>query len=208
MSFLRLLSIGFVSLVSVVIAADAVVPTPVTAWMSWEDGVDVACMTKPGLSGPDLILHVARIVHTPVGSAASGLVVYQPEPGTATGVMGFVCDKPDVGAYFGPHIFAGTPFENAPVLPATITVDITAERAHSRIEVGGHVFTVTLSGLLPTQLVSRAPGAMPFHQQGVESIATNVVVTIDGKPVSVLVGPAEAVHGASAVYGATGIYAR
>jgi len=184
----------------------AVEPAPaptVTAWMSWEGGVDLACMTKPGLAQPNLILHVARMVHTPAGSAPSGLVVYQPDPAGAPAVFGFVCDQPEVGAYFGPRIFAGTPFEKAPVLPAKITITTTADTASSRIEVAGHVFTVTLGGLAAATLVDRAPTAMPFHQQGVESVATTVAVTIDGKPVEVIVAA-----GPSAVFAATGLYAR
>ncbi len=180
----------------------------VSSWMSWEGGVDLACMTKPGLAAPNLILHVARVVHTPLGSAASGLVVWQPDPAAAPTVFGFVCDKPEVGAYFGPHIFAGTPFEKAPVLPAKITVEVTQEKASSRIEVAGHVFVVILSGLAPAQLVDRAPMAMPFHQLGIESAAATVAVTIDGKAVAVIVPPADPVAGPAAVYAQTGLYAR
>ena len=180
----------------------------VTAWMSWEGGVDLACMTKPGLTQPNLILHVARIVHTPVGSAPSGMVVYQPDPAAAPAVFGFICEQPAVGAYFGPNVFAGTPFEKAPVLPAKITITTTADTASSRIEAGGHVFTVTLSGLAATQLVNRAAGAMPFHHLGVESAASTVAVTIDGKPVEVIVPPAHPVNGPAAAFAQTGLYAR
>ena len=176
--------------------------------MSWEGGVDLACMTKPGLTQPNLILHVARIVHTPMGSAPSGLVVYQPDPAAAPAVFGFICEQPAVGAYFGPNVFAGTPFEKAPVLPAKITITTTADTASSRIEVGGHVFTVTLSGLAATQLVNRAAGAMPFHHLGVESAASTVAVTIDGKPVEVIVPPAHPVNGPAAAFAKTGLYAR
>ena len=38
---------------------------PIKNWMSWEGGVDLVAMTKPGLSMPNVILHVARMVHTP-----------------------------------------------------------------------------------------------------------------------------------------------
>lgn len=40
--------------------------------------------------------------------------------------MGFVVQDETIGAYFGPHIFAGTPFESAPVLAAQIEVTIAA----------------------------------------------------------------------------------
>lgn len=203
--------LSLTAIVSPLIAVDAAVPAtpiPVTAWMSWEGGVDLACMTKPGLTQPNLMLHVGRIVHTPVGSAASGIIVWQPDPAAPPALFGFLSENPTVGAYFGPHVFAGTPFEKASVLAATITVTTTAEQASSRIEVGGHVFTVTLTGLAAAQLVDRAPGAMPFHQQGVESVASTVAVTIDGKPVAVTVPPADPVRGAAAVFARTGVYAR
>ena len=126
----------------------------------------------------------------------------------ASGASPAAADPTQLGAYFGPQVFAGTPFEKAPVLAATITVTTTADQASSRIEVGGHVFTVTLTGLAAAQLVNRAPGAMPFHQQGVESAAATVVVTIDGKPVDVIVPPTDPVRGPAAAFARTGIYAR
>jgi hypothetical protein len=205
MSFRTLALLGTLS--TALLAADGAA-APVTAWMSWEGGVDIAGFTKPGLSQPNLLLHVGRIVHTPVGSAPSGIVIWQPDPGAAPVVMGFVSSDAAVGAYFGPHVFAGTPFEKAPVLPAKITVENSEDRASSRIEVAGHVFTVTLSGLAAAQHVDRAPGAFPFHQQGVESEAGMVAVTVDGQPVAVTVPPADPVRGPSAVFSQTGVYSR
>ncbi len=165
-------------------------------------------MTQPGLKQPNLILHVARMVHTPVGSAASGMVFWQPDPAAAPVVFGFVSENADVGAYFGPHIFAGTPFEKAPVLPASITVAVEADVATSRIEVAGHVFTVTLSALAPALVVDRPAVAMPFRQQGVESTAGTVVITIDGNPVSVTLPLSDAAQASAAVLAQTGIYSR
>jgi hypothetical protein len=190
------------------IAAAESAATPVKAWMSWEGGVDIAGVTKPGLTAPNLILHVARIVHTSVGSAASGIVFWQPDPTAPPLVVGFVSESPTVGAYFGPQVFAGTPFEKVPVLPAKITVESTADGASSRIEAGGHVFTVKLAQLAPAQVVDRPAGGMPFRQQGVESAAGSVIVTIDGKPVEVIVPPPAPGGGANAVFSQTGVYSR
>jgi hypothetical protein len=53
---------------------------PVSSWMSWEGGVDLVAATSPGSPLPNLIVHVARMVHTPVGSAPSGMVLWQPDP--------------------------------------------------------------------------------------------------------------------------------
>ena len=206
-----LTSVFFIGgLLSAVEAVPAVVPpnAAVTAWMSWEGGVDIVGMTKPGLTQPNLILHVARSVHTPVGTAASGLVVWQPDPAAAPTVFGMVSENPGVGAYFGPHVFAGTPFEKAPVLLAKISVETLADKATSRIEVAGHIFTVTLTGLAPIQIVDRPAGHMPFRQLGLESAAKTVAVTIDGKSVDVTIPPTTAATGPAAVYSQTGLYAR
>ena len=61
-----------------------------TRWMSWEGGVDLVAVTAPGLEMPNVIVHVARMVHTPVGSAPAGSVLWQPDPAAAPVVCGFV----------------------------------------------------------------------------------------------------------------------
>lgn len=174
------------------------------AWMSWEGGVDLAGFTQPGLAQPNVIVHVARMVHTPVGSAPAGMILYQPDPKQPPVVAGFICADPAVGAYFGPHIFKGTPFEKAPVLPARIAVDTAAEgRASAKVGVGGHVFDVTLGGLAPLAQVQRpaGTGGMPFSQQGVEQAARRVVLKVDGKDVALTPAP-------GTVVAPTGVYAR
>lgn len=182
---------------------------PITNWMSFEGGVDLVAMTKPGLPMPNVILHVARVVHTPTGSAPSGMVLWQPEPAGAPAVIGFVSSDPKLAAWFGPNIFAGTPFQTAPAHKAKIDVTATNERVGSRIEVGGHVFEVTMSGLSGLELVHRAAGSpMPFAQQGLEAKAAKVELKVDGKVVAVTV-PALAMGGSpGACWAPAGIYAR
>ncbi len=94
----------------------------VTEWMSWEGGVDIVAVTDTSLKMPNIVFHVARMVHTPVGSAPSGMLLYQPDTTKPPVVMGFISTDTLVGKYFGPKIFKGTPFENAPVLPATFDI--------------------------------------------------------------------------------------
>ena len=91
-------------------------------WMSWEGGVDLVAMTQPDLAQPNVIIHVARMVCTPKGSAASGMVFYQPDPNAPPLVMGFVSEDQVVGEYFPCNIFGDTPFEPAPVLKGNIDV--------------------------------------------------------------------------------------
>ena len=51
--------------------------------MSWEGGMDLVACTQPGLTQPNVILHLGRIVHTPKGSAPSGMIVWQPQTDAA-----------------------------------------------------------------------------------------------------------------------------
>ncbi|MBL8752458.1 MAG: hypothetical protein JNK15_04075 [Planctomycetes bacterium] len=178
-------------------------------WMSWEGGVDLVAMTKPGLSMPNVILHVARMVHTPIGSAPSGMVCWQPDPAGAPAVLGFVSADAKLAAWFGPNIFAGTPFEKAPALQAKIEITVGNDRVGSRIEVAGHVFEVAMSGLSPLELVHRAAGSpMPFAQQGPESRAAKAELKVNGKAVAITVPPLSMGGGPGALWAPAGVYAR
>ena len=178
-------------------------------WMSWEGGVDLCAVTAAGAQQPNVIVHVARMVHTPVGSAPAGMLLYQPDPTQPPALAGFVCENERVGAYFGPHIFAGTPFEQAPVIKAAIEIEHEGNQARSRVEAGGHIFETTLSNLTPAMLVQRhpAPGT-PFIQQGLEHAAGQATLTVDGKPLALSLPPAGLTGGPAAVWAPTGLYAR
>jgi hypothetical protein len=181
----------------------------INSWMSWEGGVDLVAATHEGLAMPNVLIHVARMVHTPVGSAPSGMVMYQPDPTGAPAVMGFVSQDSKVGAYFGPRIFAGTPFENVAVLSATIETEISGSGASSRVKVGDFLFEVEMSGLKPLEHIRRDPGGMtPFTQDVVEAAASSVIVKVNGSPVSVIVPPVGISGGAAAVAALTGLYTR
>lgn len=179
-------------------------------WMSWEGGVDLVATTTEVATLPNVILHVARMVHTPVGSAPAGLILFQPEPSGDPEIFGFVSPDPDVAAYFGPHIFAGTPFENAPYLEGDIEVRVDyPNSAFARIDVAGRTFEVIFSGLGPQEMVNRPAGSpLPFAQTGLESAAQNVTVNQDLSPISIVVPPIGISGGPAAVYAACGIYTR
>ena len=181
----------------------------ITSWMSWEGGVDLCAATQPGLAMPNVIIHVARMVHTPVGSAPAGMVFWQPDPAAPPAVMGFVSPDAAVGAYFGPHIFAGTPFEQAPVLNAEITTTAGAGRAASRVQVGGVLFEVELTGLGALERISRpASAGNPFTQDLLEAAAATATLKVNGLPVTISVPAIGVSGGPGAVLAATGIYAR
>ncbi|MCC6621297.1 MAG: hypothetical protein IT385_08580 [Deltaproteobacteria bacterium] len=184
---------------------------PIAEWMSWEGGVDIVGMTKEGLPGPNVIFHIARLVHTPLGSAASGMILYQPDPEKPPVVAGFVSTDATVGAYFGPKIFAGTPFEQAPASVAEIEVkyDPAEKKATSRCKIGDNVFEAELSDIGDGYLINRAPAQMtPFHQQGVEAKVGKVVFKVNGAEVPLVLPPVGITGGPAAVFAATGVYAR
>ncbi len=178
-------------------------------WMSWEGGVDLVALTQEGLQMPNVIVHVARMVHTPVGAAPSGMLFWQPDVSAPPQVFGFVSTDASVGAYFGKHIFAGTPFENAPVIVGDIRICISAEQASARVEVPGFVFESTLTGFGETSLINREPlPTAPFRQQGLEAAAASASLKVNGAEVELVIPPVGMTGGPCAVLAACGIYAR
>jgi len=178
------------------------------SWMSWEGGVDLVALA-PGASQPTIIVHVARLVHTPVGSAPSGMILLQTDPQAQPEVMGFVSADPVVGRYFGPRIFAGTPFENAPVLDASIEIAVADDAVSAIVQVAGRRLVSTLSGLGALESIIREPAAMPpFRQMVVEAPAARAELTIDGEPVAIVLPPFGITGGPPAVWSPTGIYCR
>jgi hypothetical protein len=181
----------------------------ITKWMSWEGGVDLVAIAGQGFSMPNVIVHVAKMVHTPVGSAPAGMVLWQPEANAMPACMGFISPDAKVGAYFGPHIFAGTPFEKAPALAATIDVKVLGNSASAKVVVGGFTFEVALSDVGASEMIHRAPAAMPpFWQQGMEAVAKKATLSVNGKNVPIVVPPVGISGGPAAVVTACGIYAR
>ena len=182
-------------------------------WMSWEGGVDLIAMT-PNNAGemPNVILHIARMVHTPVGSAPSGMILWQPDPAAPPQIAGFISTSPEVGAYFGPHIFAGTPFENAPVLNANIEITTDEEGAHARVTIGDTVFESHLNGIGTLELVHRAAGEggsmMPFTQQGLEAKAQRATLKVNGEEVPLILPDATMSGAPAATWAPSGLYAR
>jgi hypothetical protein len=181
----------------------------VTQWMSWEGGIDLVAVTSPDLTMPNIIIHLGRMVNTPVGNAPSGMILWQPDPNAMPAVMGFVSTNAEVGKYFGPHIFAGTPFEQAPVLDATIEIIVEADKAVSRCVAGGYTFEVEMSDFSEPYLIDRKPSAMPpFYQQGVEIHARKVSLKINGESINIIIPPVGITGGPASVVSPNGVYAR
>ena len=180
----------------------------INAWMSWEGGVDLVAATSLDLASANVIVHVARMVHTPVGSAPSGMILWQPNPNEAPLAMGFVSTEAAVGAYFGAHVFAGTPFENAPVHVAEMSFEIGEEIVAARVVIEGFVFETQLENLASPEIVAREPGALPFTQSGVEAISSRASLRVNGEAVEIFVPPVGLSGGPGAVFAPIGFYAR
>ncbi len=181
----------------------------ISQWMAWEGGVDLVAVTSPDLAMPNVIVHVARMVHTPVGSAPSGLVLYQPDAKAMPQFMGFISTDEKVGAYFGPHIFAGTPFESAPVIKAEISINLELPEAISaKIVIPGFTIESCLTGIGALEIINRPPQTLPFTQQGTEAKADKATVNINGEEISMIVPPIGMSGGPAAVFAPCGLYAR
>ena len=159
---------------------------------------------------PNNIVHVAQMVHTPVGSAPSGMVLYQPDPNKPPMVMGFMSHDVKVGAYFGPHIFAGTPFEQAPVLEGKIEIESDfPRRVFSKVTLAGVCLEVEMTDFGSQELIHRVPAVMPpFWQQGVESVPAHVTLKVNGQQVEFQLPPVGISGGPAAVWTPCGLYAR
>ena len=181
----------------------------VSKWMSWEGGVDLVAVTNPDLQMPNIIVHLGRMVNTPVGNAPSGMIFWQPDPNAMPLVMGFVSTDPIVGAYFGPNIFAGTPFEQAPVLDAQIEIKTDGKSAYSKCVVGSFTFEVEMTDLSTPYLINREPAAMPpFYQQGVEMSCGNTIFKVNGEIINIIIPPVGITGGPASVVSPNGVYAR
>jgi hypothetical protein len=178
-------------------------------WMSWTGGVDLVASTHPDFKQPNVILHVAQQVTTSRGTSAAGMVLWMPDPTSGPAVMGFLSDDDELGTYFGPNIFGGTPFESAPVLGAKITTHIGSNSAAARIEVATYVFEIELGDLQPEELISRQPTeGTPFYQQGLERKANRASLRVNGEDVMIFVPSVGISGGPGAVVAASGLYAR
>lgn len=181
----------------------------VTKWMSWEGGVDLVAVTAPDLQMPNVIVHLGRMVNTPVGNAPSGMIFWQPDPAAPPAVMGFVGTDATVGAYFGPNIFAGTPFEAAPVLNASIDITMDDTSAYAKCVVGDYTFELEMTELSDPYLINREPAAMPpFHQQGVERISGKTTLKVNGEVIDIIIPPVGITGGPASVVAPNGVYAR
>lgn len=179
----------------------------VTKWMNWEGGVDLVALSNENMPMPNVIVHFARMVHTPVGSAPSGMILLPDETGVPK-VMGFVSTDKTVGDYFAKNIFAGTPFESAPTIVGDISVETNADSAKATIKIEGYEVVLELSELGELNRVNRQSPNLPFHDDSLEIAAGKVKLTVNGEEFSVIVPPIGMSGGPAAVFSPAGTYSR
>jgi hypothetical protein len=176
--------------------------------MSWEGGVDLVALSEENIPMPNVIVHLARMVHTPVGSAPAGMILLPNVDGTPQ-VMGFVSANETVGDYFGKNIFAGTPFEQAPTIIGEI--DVQANFPHSasvKLKIEGFDVHLELSDFGGLTRVNRKSPDLPFIDDSLEAPADSVKLTVNGEEMSIIIPPVGMSGGPAAVFAATGIYSR
>jgi hypothetical protein len=179
-------------------------------WMSWEAGVDLVALTDTKIASPNIIVHVARVVHTPVGSAPAGMILWQPDTAAQPLLAGFISPDLNIARYFGPAIFAGTPFEHAPAIQAQIEITLGLPGSVSaKVQAAGFTFETRLSSLGALAAVNRQPGSFtPFAQQALEASAAAANLTLNGKHIPLVVPSTGITGGPGAVWSPTGIYSR
>lgn len=180
----------------------------ITKWMSWEGGVDLVASTIENSAMPNVIVHFARMVHTPAGSAASGMLLL-PDASGAPKIMAFVSTDQTIGNYFAANVFAGTPFEQAPAMTGEISVEIDFPRAAKAIvKVRDFDVRLELSDFGELVRVNRQSPNLPFSDDSLEAAARSIELIVNGEKMNIIVPPAGLSGGAPAVYAATGFYAR
>ena len=180
----------------------------ITSWMSWEGGVDLIALSNENVPMPNVIVHIARMVHTPVGSAPSGMILIPDETGMPK-VMGFVSTKKAVGDYFGKNIFAGTPFETAPTLVGDIAVEIDyPQLAKVTVKIDGYEIISELSDFGEILRVNRLSPNLPFNDDSLEANAESAKLTVNGEKVTIILPSVGMSGGAPAVFSPTGFYSR
>ncbi|NJK41397.1 MAG: hypothetical protein HC934_08655 [Acaryochloridaceae cyanobacterium SU_2_1] len=181
----------------------------ISSWMSWEGSVDLVALSQPNLEEPDIIVHCSRMVHTPVGSAPAGMILLPDLDTPGPRLIGFVSTNPVVSAYFGPHLFAGTPFELAPALQGEIEHETyLPEKVRATMRVMDFVIELELSDLGELVAADRGSGRLPFCDRSLEAPATTVHLLINGQEQTLFLPPQSLNGGPPSVWSPCGIYAR
>lgn len=177
-----------------------------TDFLAWHDGVDAMLKPAPDAPLPNVLVHTARMVCTPMGICKAGMILINPDNKEVPDFFGFVAEDLEIGQYFGPRIFKGTPFEQAPVHLASMSFDVDFPgQVTCRVEAADHVIELALSDFDKALFYHRPP-AMPFTQNVVEARAKQAVFTFDGQVIDGELPAQGMAGGLPACYAPTGLY--
>jgi hypothetical protein len=178
-----------------------------TDFLSWTDGVDAMLKPSEDAMLPNVLVHTARFTNTPWGIAPGGMLLINPDMKEIPDFFGFICANEALGAYYGPAIFKGTPFEQAPVYKADITVNVEFPGNVSvKIAVAGHICELEMSDFDPAQYYNRAPFPMPFRQNVIEAKAKSATFKWDGRIIGGVLPATGIGAGLPACYSPAGMY--
>lgn len=178
-----------------------------TDFLSWSDGVDALLKPSDDAPLPHVLVHVARITNTPWGMAPAGMLLINPDMKEMPDFFGFICADEELGKYFGPKIFKGTPFENAPVYKADINIEVNFPgNVTAKIAVANHLCELEMSSFKPAQYYNRDPFPMPFRQNVIEAAATSATFKWDGKIIGGHLPSTGIGSGLPACYSPSGMY--
>lgn len=178
-----------------------------TDFLAWTDGVDAMLKPSDDAPLPHVLVHVARITNTPWGHAPAGMLLINPQMKEVPDFFGFICAYEELGKYFGPKIFKGTPFEHAPVFKAEINIDVSFPgNVRARIAVDGHLCELEMSDFDAAQYYNREPFPMPFRQNVIEAKANSATFKWDGQIIGGVLPSTGLGDGLPACYSPTGMY--
>lgn len=178
-----------------------------TDFLSWTDGVDALLKPSDDAPLPHVLVHVARVTNTPWGIAPAGMLLINPDMKEVPDFFGFVCADEELGKYFGPKIFKGTPFEQAPVFKANINIHVDFPgNVRATIEVAGHVCELEMSSFDAAQYYNRDPFPMPFRQNVIEAKASSATFKWNGKIIGGALPATGIGSGLPACYSPSGMY--
>lgn len=152
----------------------------IESWLSWEYGIDITASTVDHAALPNLVIHAARRVFTPVGNSVAGLVLFTPPRASEPTLRYVVAENYEVGRYCATRVFAGTPFENAEVCGGEVTVEECGAAIEMRVKIASVEIEARLENLGVLEEVMRPPGVLPYSQNQLEAGAQSVALRIDG----------------------------
>ena len=180
----------------------------IESWLSWEYGVDITASTVENARQPNLVIHAARQVFTPVGSGAAGLILFTPPRACEPTLRYVVSQNYEVGRYCATQVFAGTPFEDAEVCGGEVVVGERGANIEIRVKTAAVEIEALLENIGVLQEVMRPRGVLPYAQNQLEAGVQTVSLRLDGREQLLYLPPGIAEIAPLALWKPCGHYSR